>query len=186
MDLGGVYALPGLRGGGEYGAAWQEAGMRRNKLNTIADYLAAAEWLTEQGYTSARGLVANGGSASGMIPAVAVVKRPDLFAAAVIDVPFLDMIRYPLFAHGFTSGFGSPEDPEDFEVLYSYSPYHNLKANTPYPATLVSVAERDQSTAPLHAYKFAAETMGTQTTRSGCMAWATAGGLRSHGFSRIS
>ncbi len=162
MDLGGVYALPGLRGGGEYGTEWRDAGTRRNKQNAIDDYIGAAEWLSKNQYTSPKRLVANGGSASGMVPAAAVTQRPDLFGAAVIDVPFLDMIRYPASAQGFTSGFGTPEDPEDFKVLLSYSPYHNVKANTKYPPILISAAEKDQSTVPWHCYKFAAAIQDAQ------------------------
>ena len=148
--------LPNIRGGGEYGAKWQEDGVRRNKPNAFADYYAAAEWLVRNKYTSAKRLVANGGSASGILPAVAVVQRPDLFGAAVIDVPFLDMMRYHLNATGFTGGYGSPEDPDEFKVLRSYSPYHNLEKGACYPPMLVSVAEKDQSTPPHHGYKFAA------------------------------
>ncbi|MCH8806796.1 MAG: S9 family peptidase [Planctomycetes bacterium] len=163
MDLGGVYALPGIRGGGEYGAEWADAGMRRNKQNAIDDYIAAAEWLIENRYTSPDGLVANGGSASGVMPAAAINQRPELFGAAVIDMPFLDMLRYHKFSLGFTSGYGSPEDPEDFKVLRAYSPYHNLKPGICYPPMLISVAERDQSTAPLHGYKFIAALQAAQS-----------------------
>lgn len=163
MDLGGVYALPGIRGGGEYGAEWADAGMRRNKQNAIDDYIAAAEWLIENRYTSSAGLVANGGSASGVMPAAAINQRPELFGAAVIDMPFLDMLRYHKFSLGFTSGYGSPEDPEDFKVLRAYSPYHNLKSGICYPPMLISVAERDQSTAPLHGYKFIAALQAAQS-----------------------
>lgn len=158
LDLGGTYALPGLRGGGEYGAEWQRAGERVNKPNTLGDYLAAAEWLIDNGYTGADKLVANGGSASGVVPAAAVVRRPDLFAAALIDFPFLDMLRYHHFTTipGWTRGYGSAEDPEEFKVLHGYSPLHNLEQGRCYPAVLTVVGEEDTATVPMHGYKFTA------------------------------
>ena len=158
LDRGGIYALPGIRGGGEYGAEWQEAGTLLNKVNTIADYVAAAEWLIKQGYTSPTKLVANGGSASGVVPAAAVVRRPELFAAAVIDFPFLDMLRYHEFTtiKGWTRGYGSSADPEEFKVLMGYSPLHGLKKGECYPAFLTIVSEKDTSTVPMHGYKFTA------------------------------
>ncbi|NNF43439.1 MAG: S9 family peptidase [Phycisphaerales bacterium] len=156
LEMGGFYALPGIRGGGEYGAAWRDAGMARQKPNAIGDYLAAGEWLIENGYASRDGLVANGGSASGFLPVVATNRRPDLFGAAVVDWPFLDMLRYHHFASGFTRSFGSPDDPVDFAVLHAYSPYHNIEEGTCYPPTLVAVGERDLTTPPLHGYKYIA------------------------------
>ncbi len=164
MDLGGTYALPGLRGGGEYGSRWQEAGTRLQKPTTIDDFVAAAEWLIRQGYTSPTKLVANGGSASGVVPAAAALRRPDLFAAAVIDFPFLDMLRYHHFNRikGWTRGYGSSEDPEEFEVLRSYSPLHNLRPGGCYPAMLTIVGEEDTATPPLHGYKFTAAFQAAQ------------------------
>lgn len=156
MEMGGVYALPGIRGGGEYGSQWRDAGMRHNKPNTIGDYIAAAEWLIDNKYTSADRLVANGGSGSGPLPAIAVNHRPELFGAAVVDFPFLDMLRYHLSASGFTRNYGSPTDPEDYAVLRSYSPYHNIQQGVCYPPTLVTIAEQDTSTAPHHGYKHVA------------------------------
>ena len=158
LDLGGTYALPGLRGGGEYGREWQEAGTLLNKPTTIADYVAAAEWLIEKGYTSPGKLVANGGSGSGVVPAAAAVQRPDLFAAALIDFPFLDMLRYHHFTavKGWTRGYGSSDDAEEFKVLLSYSPLHNLEPGRCYPAMLTVVGEEDTATLPLHGYKFTA------------------------------
>ncbi len=148
----------GPAGGGEYGAEWQEAGTRLNKVNSIADYVAAAEWLIEQGYTSPTKLVANGGSASGVVPAAAVVQRPELFAAAVIDFPFLDMLRYHEFTtmKGWTRGYGSSADAEEFKVLKSYSPLHGLEKGKCYPSVLTIVGEKDSSTVPMHGYKFTA------------------------------
>ena len=157
-EMGGVYALPGIRGGGEYGDEWYQAGIGKNKQNGIDDYIAAAEWLIENGYTSNRILVANGGSASGMLAGAAIVQRPDLFGASIIDIPRFDMLRYHLFTGGTArvSEIGSPDDPDMFRTIYSYSPYHNLRFGTCLPPLLVIAGERDEIAPPLHAYKFVA------------------------------
>lgn len=164
MELGGVYALPNIRGGGEYGDAWAEAGRVLNKPNGIDDYIAAAEWLIENNYTNSELLVANGGSASGVLAGAALTRRPDLFGASIIDIPALDMLRFTKFTGGsyWTSEYGSPDNPQEFKVLYSYSPYHNLKAGACYPPTLVMAGEKDESTVPLHAYKFIARLQHVQ------------------------
>lgn len=164
LDLGGVYALPGIRGGGEYGYDWQQAGTRRRKQTTIDDFVAAAEWLIREGYTSAAKLVANGGSASGVLAAAAVVQRPELFGAALVEFPFIDMLRYHRFTRikGWTSGYGSADDPGDFAVLRSYSPLHNLEEGRCYPAVLTVVAGEDTSTKPMHGYKFTAALQAAQ------------------------
>ncbi len=158
LEMGGIYALPGVRGGGEYGASWQEAGTRRAKQNTIDDFIAAAEWLVAEGYTTARTLVANGGSASGVLAAAALVQRPELFGAALIEYPFLDMFRYHHFTavKGWTGGYGTVKDAEDFAVLARYSPLHNLERDVCYPPTLTIVAGEDTLTAPMHGYKLTA------------------------------
>ncbi len=162
--MGGIYALPGIRGGGEYGKPWQDAGTLLNKPKTIDDFIAAAEWLIEHGYTTADLLVANGGSASGVLPAAAAVRRPDLFGAAVIDFPFLDMLRYHRFTtiKGWTRGYGSSDMAEEFEVLRSYSPLHILERGACYPAMLTLVGEKDTSTVPMHGYKFTAAFQAAQ------------------------
>ena len=186
MDMGGTYALPGLRGGGEYGTEWQEAGTLLNKPNTIDDYIAAAEWLIEHEYTTADRLVANGGSASGVVPAAAVIRRPDLFGAAVIDFPFLDMLRYHHFTPvaGWTQGYGSSEVAEQFEVLFSYSPVHNLKRDQCYPAMLTIVAEEDTATVPMHGYKFIAAFQAVQgCDRPGLLKFIPGAGHYSYGRS---
>ncbi len=164
MKLGGVYALPGIRGGGEYGTEWQAAGTKHNKQRTIDDFIEASEWLIEQGYTSANRLVANGGSASGVLAAAAVVQRPELYGAALIEFPFLDMLRYQHFQviKGWTSGYGSAEVAEDFEVLRRYSPLHNLEPGACYPAVLTVIAGEDSSTVPMHGYKFTAALQAAQ------------------------
>ena len=164
LELGGVYALPGIRGGGEYGEPWHLAGAGRAKQRAIDDYLAAAEWLVANGYTSRSRLVANGGSASGGVAAAAVLQRPELFGAAVIDRPVLDMLRFDRFSQAayWMPEFGSPSDREDFAALRAWSPYHNVKKGRCYPAMVVMAGERDQVAVPLHAYKFTAAMQAAQ------------------------
>ena len=165
LERGGVYAIPRIRGGGEYGERWHRAGTRLNKRNTIDDYLAAAEWLVANNYTSPDRLVANGGSASGFLAAAAILERPDLFGAALIDIPVLDMLRYEKFTAGgqWIQEFGSVEDAEEFKALYSYSPYHNIKSGRCYPPMMIRMGERDQTAVPLHAYKFTAAMQAAQS-----------------------
>jgi prolyl oligopeptidase len=164
LELGGVYALPGIRGGGEYGEHWHRAGVGRAKQKSIDDYLAAAEWLVANRYTSRSGLVANGGSASGGITAAAILQRPELFGAAIIDRPVLDMLRFDRFSQAayWLPEFGSPRDPGDFAALRAWSPYHNVKKGRCYPPMLVMTGERDQVAVPLHAYKFTAALQAAQ------------------------
>lgn len=158
LQRGGVWALPNIRGGGEYGEEWHRAGSRLEKQNTIDDYVAAAEWLIASGWTSPELLVANGSSAGGAVVGAALVQRPDLFGAAVLDYPVLDMLRYDRFtaAHRWRSEYGSIEDPAEFRALLGYSPVHNVEPGVCYPPTLVAPGERDEVTPPLHAYKFVA------------------------------
>jgi prolyl oligopeptidase len=164
MEMGGVYAQPSLRGGGEYGEAWHQAGMKLNKQNAIDDYIAAAEWLIANKYASPSKLVANGGSASGALAGAAVIQRPDLFNACIIDRPALDMIRFDQFtgAGHWIQEFGSSTNAEEFQALYAYSPYHNLKPGQCYPATMIMVGDRDEVTVPMHAYKFTAALQAAQ------------------------
>ena len=161
LEQGGTFAMPGIRGGGEYGDAWRDAGIRLNRQNAVADYIAAAEWLVAERYTSAGKVVANGWSASGSLAAAAVMQRPEVFGAALIGIPSLDMLRYHHFTAvpGWTRGYGSSDHPEEFKVLHSYSPYHgvlDLDAGRCFPPTLVTVGEKDDVTPPLHGYKFVA------------------------------
>jgi len=158
MELGGVLAIPNLRGGGEYGEAWHEAGMRENKQNVFDDFIAAAERLIENNYTSPRRIAIHGSSNGGLLVGACVTQRPDLFGAALPDVGVMDMLRYQLFTIGYAwvPEYGSSDDPEMFKVLYSYSPYHNLKPGTKYPATLITTADHDDRVVPLHSFKFAA------------------------------
>lgn len=157
VQRGGIYVIPNIRGGGVYGADWYKDGSREKKINTINDFIDASEWLVESGYTSKGKIIANGGSASGLLPAIAINERPDLYGACIIDYPVLDMLRYHKFGSAnWTSEFGTSDDEEDFELLKSYSPYHNIKENSCYPPTIVQVGELDNTTTPMHGYKYAA------------------------------
>lgn len=158
LEMGGAYALACVRGGGEYGEEWHEAGRRRLKQNAIDDFIAAAEWLISNGYTSPRRLAIGGGSNGGLLAAAALVQRPDLFGAAVITSGVLDMLRFTEFTVGWawTPEYGSPSDRYDFEVLRAYSPLHNLERGREYPATLVVTGDHDDRVWPGHSFKFAA------------------------------
>ncbi|HUO87312.1 MAG TPA: prolyl oligopeptidase family serine peptidase [Thermoanaerobaculia bacterium] len=158
LQRGGVWALPNLRGGGEYGDSWHRAGSVLGKQNAIDDYLAAAEWLIASGWTRPELLVANGSSAGGAVVGAALMQRPDLFGAGVLDYPVLDMLRYERFtgARSWRSEYGSVEDPAELRALLAYSPVHNVAEGRCYPPILVAPGERDEVTPPLHAYKFVA------------------------------
>lgn len=158
VELGGVYARPNLRGGGEFGEEWHEAGMLENKQNVFDDFLAAAEWLVERGYTRPERLAISGGSNGGLLVGAAITQRPELFGAAVITYPLLDMLRYHEFmvARFWVPEYGSAEDPEMFPVIRAYSPYHNVEPGTDYPATLLISGDGDTRVAPLHARKMTA------------------------------
>lgn len=158
LDMGGIYVLPGIRGGGEFGEAWKEAGIRTNRQQAINDYIAAAEYLVDNGYSQAGKIVANGWSASGSLAAAAVLQRPALFGAGMIGIPSLDLLRYTQYTpfKGWTRGFGSPDVKEEFLNLYKWSPYHNIKVHSSYPPMMITAGEKDQTTPPQHAYKFVA------------------------------
>jgi prolyl oligopeptidase len=164
LERGGVYALPGIRGGGEYGEEWHQAGMKMKEQNSIDDYLAAADWLIKNKYTSPQKLVANGGSLSAALAGAAIEQRPDLFGAAIIDIPVVDLLRFEKFTGGsyWLPELGSPANADEFKALYDYSPYHNVKSGQCYPPTLIMVGERDQTAVPLHAYKFTAAMQSAQ------------------------
>jgi len=155
---GGVYAVANLRGGGEYGSAWHQAGMLERKQNVFDDFIAAAEWLIGQGYTNAGQLGVVGGSNGGLLTGAVAVQRPELFAAAISAVPLLDMLRYQefLMARYWVPEYGSAEDAQQFEFLRAYSPYHNVRPGTKYPAILFTAGENDKRVHPLHARKMAA------------------------------
>ena len=158
MEMGGVYAVANLRGGGEYGEEWHKAGTKLEKQNVFDDFIAAAEYLIESGYTSPSRLSIFGGSNGGLLVGAVTNQRPELFGAAIPAVGVMDMLRF----HEFTAGrfwvddYGSSENPEEFEALLAYSPYHNAKAGTEYPAVLVTTADTDDRVVPGHSFKYAA------------------------------
>ena len=158
IERGGLYAVANLRGGGEFGADWHRAGMLENKQTVFDDFYAAAEWLVEQRYTRPERLGIMGRSNGGLLTGTAVTQRPELFSAAVVGVPLLDMLRYQhfLMARYWVPEYGSAEDPRQFEYLKAYSPYHNVRPGVRYPAVLLTAAENDSRVHPLHARKMAA------------------------------
>jgi prolyl oligopeptidase len=158
IERGCLFALPNIRGGSEFGAAWHEAAKRRNRQTAYDDFLSAAEWLIESGRTTAAKLAIFGGSNSGLLVGAAITQRPELFRAAVCMVPMLDMLRYHLFdnAHVWSEEFGTAEDREDFEVLRRYSPYHQVHDGVAYPATMIVSGDADRNCNPLHARKMTA------------------------------
>src|SRR5690606_5742158 len=158
LARGGVYAVANLRGGGEYGAAWHRAGMLENKQNVFDDFYAAAEWLVERGYTDRSRLGIVGRSNGGLLTGVAITQRPELFRAAIVGVPLLDMLRYEhfLMARYWVPEYGSAENPEQFEFLRAYSPYHNVRPGVRYPAVFLTAGENDTRVHPLHDRKMTA------------------------------
>ncbi len=158
LERGGLYAVPNLRGGGEYGEEWHREGMLGRKQNVFDDFLAAAEWLINHDYTSPGHLAISGGSNGGLLVGAALTQRPDLFRAVVCSVPLLDMVRYQNFqiAKLWVPEYGSAESAEQFRWLYAYSPYHRVKDGTSYPAVLFATADSDSRVDPMHARKMAA------------------------------
>lgn len=166
LENGGIYAVPNLRGGGEYGKKWHDAGTKRQKQNVFDDFIAAAEYLIKEKYTSSNFLAIRGGSNGGLLVGATMTQRPDLMKVALPAVGVLDMLRY----HTFTAGAGwaydygtADETPEMFAYLVGYSPVHNVKSGVNYPATLVTTGDHDDRVVPAHSFKFAAELQAKQT-----------------------
>jgi prolyl oligopeptidase len=164
-DDGGLFAMPNLRGGGEYGDAWHEAGMLGRKQTVFDDFVAAAEWLIANGYTSREHLAISGGSNGGLLTGALVTQRPDLFRAAIVAVPLLDMLRYERFlmARYWVPEYGTAENAADFEFLSAYSPYQHVKPGTQYPAVFLTAGEHDTRVHALHARKMAAALQAATT-----------------------
>ncbi|WNG29019.1 S9 family peptidase [Cystobacter fuscus] len=158
LDAGGVYAVANLRGGGEYGSAWHEAGRLHRKQNVFDDFHAVAEFLVRERYTRPGRLAISGGSNGGLLVGAAMTQRPELYGAVVCQVPLLDMVRYHLFGSGKTwiPEYGTADNPSDFQVIHAYSPYHHVRPGTAYPALLMMAADHDDRVDPLHARKFVA------------------------------
>jgi prolyl oligopeptidase len=164
MEMGGVYAQPSLRGGGEYGEDWHQGGMKLKKQNVFDDFIAAAEWLIANKYTSTPKLAIGGGSNGGLLVGAAMTQRPDLFGAALPAVGVMDMLRFQKFTIGWAwvSDYGSSENAADFKALYAYSPLHNIKPGTKYPPTMITTADHDDRVWPGHSFKYAAALQAAQ------------------------
>jgi prolyl oligopeptidase len=158
MEMGGVFAMPNLRGGNEYGEDWHQAGMNAKKQNVFDDFIAASEWLIANKYTSTPRLAISGGSNGGLLVGAVLNQRPELFGAALPAVGVMDMLRFHKFTIGWAwvGEYGSSDKAEDFKTLYAYSPLHNIKSGTNYPATLITTADHDDRVVPAHSFKYAA------------------------------
>ena len=165
LEMGGIYAMPNLRGGGEYGEEWHKQGTKLQKQNVFDDFIGAAEWLIEHKYTSRSKLAIQGGSNGGLLVGACMTQRPDLYAACLPAVGVMDMLRFQKFTAGrfWVDDFGSADNPDEFKALFAYSPYHNLKPGSKYPATMVTTADTDDRVVPGHSFKFAARLQACQS-----------------------
>jgi prolyl oligopeptidase len=158
MEMGGIYAVANLRGGGEYGEEWHQAGTKLNKQNVFDDFIAAGEYLIENNYTNPDKLAIFGGSNGGLLVGAVTNQRPELFGAAIPAVGVMDMLRFHRFTAGrfWTDDYGSADNPDEFVALHAYSPYHNIRDGAEYPAILVTTADTDDRVVPGHSFKYAA------------------------------
>ena len=164
MEMGGIYAQAHLRGGGEYGREWHASGMKGNKQNVFDDFIAAAEYLIEEGFTDTNHLAIGGRSNGGLLIGACLTQRPDLFGVCLPNVGVLDMLRFHKFTIGWAwvSDYGSPEDPDEFTNLLAYSPYHNVREGVKYPPTMVLTGDHDDRVFPGHSFKFSASLQAAQ------------------------
>jgi prolyl oligopeptidase len=166
LEMGGVYAVANIRGGGEYGEAWHRQAIGTHRQVAFDDFIAAGEWLTAHHYTSTPRLAIYGASNGGLLVGACMTQRPDLYGAVIADVGVMDMLRFDRFGQGagWEGDFGSPGNPEDFKALYAYSPLHNVRAGVHYPATLVITGDHDTRVMPMHSFKFAAALQAAQAS----------------------
>jgi prolyl oligopeptidase len=164
MEMGGIYAVANLRGGGEYGEEWHKAGTKLKKQNVFDDFIAAGEYLIAENYTKPSKLAVFGGSNGGLLVGAVVNQRPELFGAAIPAVGVMDMLRFHQFTAGrfWVDDYGSADNAEEFKALYAYSPYHNIKAGTKFPAVLITTADTDDRVVPGHSFKYAAAIQAAQ------------------------
>jgi prolyl oligopeptidase len=164
LEMGGVYAIANLRGGSEYGEEWHEAGTKLKKQNVFDDFIAAAEYLIAQKYTSTPKLAINGGSNGGLLVGAVMTQRPELFGACIPQVGVMDMLRFQEWTAGrfWVADYGSREKEDEFRALLAYSPYHNIKKGVCYPPTLITTADHDDRVFPAHSFKFAAAMQDAQ------------------------
>lgn len=164
MEMGGIYVQAILRGGGEFGRAWHEAGTKLQKQNVFDDFQASAQWLIENDYTSAPKLAIAGGSNGGLLVGACITQKPNLYGAACPAVGVMDMLRFNKFTEGWAwvSDYGSPENADEFKALHAYSPLHNIKSDTKYPATFITTGDTDDRVVPAHSFKFAAQLQKSQ------------------------
>jgi prolyl oligopeptidase len=164
MERGGLLAVAGLRGGGEYGKAWHDAGRLANKQNVFDDFAACLRWLATSGWTRADRIAISGRSNGGLLAGATITQHPELFGAALAEVGVMDLLRFHRFTigWGWSSDFGSPDVPDDFRTIYAYSPLHNIRPSTAYPPTIITTGDHDDRVVPGHSFKFAAALQAAQ------------------------